>query len=165
MNWLQKIAQTREDDEGWVPDASGRTYWGSQGSGCLFFRKHPQSGFQILITKRGAGVDEPNTWGTTGGAVPPGQDLFEMAKEETIEELGSFPSDYKVVNEWTYKAEGGTFTYTNYIIEVFNLQWMDTWKGVSGSLEVSDARWVSLDEVSQYDLHFGLSALLNAIKF
>lgn len=162
MNWLQKICQDRPDDEGWVPDASGEVFWGSQASGILFVRNHPELGFQILITLRGPEVHHPNTWGTVGGAVPPGRDLFEVAIEETKEELGSMPSRYQVKNEWTYKAEDGTFTYTNYVVESLDPQWMDNWE--SNNPEVSDAVWVSPDEAHQYDLHFGLSALLNAIE-
>ena len=81
-----------EDDEGFVEDESGRTFWGSQGAGCLFVRNHPEDGRQLLVVLRSSGVEEPNTWGTTGGAVPNGEtDLFSSALRETAEEVGSVP--------------------------------------------------------------------------
>jgi len=164
MNWLQKTFQIHEEDEGWVEDESGQTFWGSRGSGCLFVRNHPKLGFQVLLTRRGPGVAEPYTWGGTGGAVPQGEhDLFLSALRESEEEIGSLPQDYKVLDEWTWQAEGGTFTYTTFIIEVFDFNWLLGQWDQPENQEVMDVYWVPINKVSSYDLHFGITDLMNAI--
>ena len=166
MVWLQKIStpmaktsQVHEDDEGFVDDPSGRTFWGSRGSGTLFVRINPTLGPQVLAVQRSSRVEEPYTWGTSGGAVPKGEtDLLASAIRETTEELGSFPSHYNMLKTYSWSQPGGSFTYTTYIMQV-----MDEWTPRNFNYEVSAARWVSIEDARQLDLHFGLSDLLDSL--
>ena len=156
-----------EDDEGFVEDESGRTFWGSQGAGCLFVRNHPEEGWQLLAVLRSApfwderteswqSVEEPNTWGTTGGAVPKGAtDLLSSALRETAEEVGSVPP-HRPVTSYVWRAPWGSFTYTTFILECTDPNWTPTdfiW-------EAADAKWVTLEDARSLPLHFGLADLL-----
>ena len=144
-------------DEGFVQDESGHEFWGSKGSGCLFVRNHPDEGPQLLAVLRSPHVEEPNTWGTTGGAVPKGEtNDFASALRETQEEVGSVPQ-YKPVRKYVWKATGGTFTYTTFILECLDMDWLPH----TFNWEATAARWVSLEEAPSLDLHFGLSAILD----
>ena len=143
-------------DEGFVEDESGHAFWGSKGSGILFVRNHPDEGQQLLAVKRSPAVEEPSTWGTTGGAVPKGEsNEFASAIRETREEIGSTPS-YEPVTKYVWKAPGGTFTYTTFVLECTDMDWLPT----VFNWEADDAKWVSFDEAATLDLHFGLAALL-----
>ena len=103
-------------------------------------------------------VEEPETWGTSGGAVRPDEDPFQSALRETIEEIGSIPS-YRKVSEYIWQS-GGNFKYTTYILEATDLNW----EPKNFNWEVDDAKWISFDHASNMNLHFGLESLLNAKK-
>jgi 8-oxo-dGTP pyrophosphatase MutT (NUDIX family) len=105
-------------------------------------------------------VEEPDTWGTTGGAVPRGEtNDFASAVRETREEVGSIPR-YRPVRQYVWKAPApGTFQYTTFILECLDPDWLPD----AFNWEAQDARWVSLDEAASLDLHFGLSDLLNKL--
>lgn len=160
---ISRIAAHTREDDGWVHDeGAGRTFWGSEGSGILFVRHHPVHGVQILVTLR-VNVDESGTWGTLGGAVPRGQDSFMSALQEAEEEVGSLPP-FRRVTEQVYES-GGSFRYTNYVLECLDLHWLPTGFMEQGELdrEVGAAEWVTLEEAFTLPLHFGLEALLGAV--
>jgi 8-oxo-dGTP pyrophosphatase MutT (NUDIX family) len=130
--------------------------WGNAGSGILF-----TTGNRILLLHRSPHVLEPETWGIPGGAVPQSDggsfmDFYESAKKETQEELGSLPP-HRVVDEYVYEEEG--FIYTTYIAKVSD-ETADSLHPVF-NWENDDYAWVSLDELGDYDLHFGVLELLN----
>lgn len=147
-------------DEGFVPDESGHEFWGSRGSGLLFVRDHPEEGGQLLAVHRSSSVEEPDTWGTTGGAVPRGEtNDFASAVRETREEIGSIPR-YRPVRQYVWKAPApGTFQYTTFILECLDMDWLPD----AFNWEAQDARWVTLDKAASLDLHFGLADLLNKL--
>lgn len=152
MNWFKRLAA----DYGYVTDSSGRVFWGKQGSGCVFVRNHPKQGRQILLVLRSPDVEQPNTWGTTGGALPVGEtDLFLSAIRETIEEIGLIPP-FKKIGEYKWKAPNGTFTYTTFILEIDDMNWTP----MDFNWEVSDAVWVNAQELPEFDLHFGMESIL-----
>ena len=148
-----------EDDEGPVEDESGRTFWGSQGAGCLFVRNHPEDGWQLLAVLRSPDVEEPNTWGTTGGAVPKGEaDLLSSALRETVEEVGSVPP-HRPVTSYVWRVPGGSFTYTTFILECTDPDWTPT----DFNWEAAGAEWVTPEKARSLPLHFGLADLLGAL--
>jgi 8-oxo-dGTP pyrophosphatase MutT (NUDIX family) len=136
---------------------SGR--WGNAGSGILF-----TTGDRILLLKRSPEVEEPRTWGIPGGAVPQTRDgdfmdAYESAKRETQEEIGTLPA-HNCIDEYVYEEEG--FRYTTFICEVTEdeaeaLRPVFNW-------ENEDYAWVNLDELGDYDLHFGVLELLNHVN-
>lgn len=146
--------------DGWFEDENGEVYWGTKASGILFVRRHPVDGWQLLVTLRSDVVEEPNTWGVTGGSIPDEDtDSFESAQRETVEEIGTFPSLYRVIDEYVWQAPNGTFTYTTYIVEVLDPSWGE----FDFNWEVSDAQWVSLENAHQLELHPGVHELLGSM--
>jgi 8-oxo-dGTP pyrophosphatase MutT (NUDIX family) len=156
---VNKVAQYEDDET--FEDVDGTVYWGSRASGVLFVRNHPTFGWQLLVTLRSRHVDyEPNTWGVTGGAIPEYEDdSFMSAMRETTEEIGSVPHNYRLIDEYTWQAPNGTFTYTTYIVEVLDLSWED----YRFNWEVSDAMWVTLENAQQLDLHPGFSEMISTM--
>ena len=153
---LEKWIKQAFENE-WFDDENGQTYWGRRASGVLFTRNHPNFGWQLLATKRSLDVEEPNTWGVTGGAIPAHEDdSFASAMRETMEEIGTVPQNYRLIDEYVWQAPNGTFTYTTYIVEVLDLAWED----YQFNWEVTDAKWVSIEDAHQLDLHPGFSELL-----
>lgn len=162
MNWLEKISQ----DYGFVEDESGQTFWGKQGSGCLFVRDHPEYGRQVLLMLRSPHVEDPETWGIPGGAVKVGhEDPLTSALEESYEECGSLPDSieklrHRVIQHHVWRVPNGSFTYTTFIIQVDNLEWEPT----ELNWESSDFDWLTANEVRGLDdLHFGVDNLLEEI--
>ena len=158
--WTVKYAQIHSEDEGYVQDESGRKFWGSKGAGCLFIRNHPKFGPQLLTVLRSEEVEEPNTWGISGGAVIPGQDDYQTAIRESKEELGSLPRNFRRVNQYVWQNPGGSFTFTTYILEVLppDLDWTPN----SFNREVAGIKWISLSDAQTIpNLHFGLEDTLN----
>jgi 8-oxo-dGTP pyrophosphatase MutT (NUDIX family) len=136
---------------------SGR--WGNAGSGILF-----TTGKRILLLHRSSEVTEPGTWGIPGGAIPQtpegeSMDAYESAKKETGEEIGRLPS-FKVIDVYDYEEED--FWYTTFIAEVTEKE-ADHIHPVLNP-EHDDYAWVTLDELGDYDLHFGVLELLNHVN-
>jgi len=153
--WLK-----RAFPDGYFRDTNNEVYWGRHARGILFVRNHPDEGWQLLVTLRSGNVEQPNTWGITVGAIADeNDDSFESAKKETMEEIGSFPSKYRLINEYTWKAPNGTFTYTTYMVEVLD----PTWEDYEFNWEVDDARWVSMENASQLNLHPGFAEMLGSM--
>ena len=136
---------------------SGR--WGNAGSGILF-----TTGDRILLLKRSPYVEEPGTWGIPGGAIPHTSDgelldAYESAKRETQEEIGTILA-HTVIDEYVYEEH--EFLYTTFIAEV-DPDDADNLSPVF-DYENDDYAWVSLDELEDYDLHFGVLELLNHVN-
>jgi 8-oxo-dGTP pyrophosphatase MutT (NUDIX family) len=133
-------------DEGMVGDK-----WGSRGSGILYVYND-----EILLLKRSPYVLEPNTWGIPGGAVPKDKDGnfksdWESAAKESEEETGYSP-ERNVIG--TYVFTDKSFIYTTYFVKVNekftpSLNW-----------ESSDFAWININDVTDYQLHYGVISLL-----
>ena len=146
--------RSRYEDEGFVGD-----FWGARGAGVLFQADESK---RILLLKRSWEVEQPDTWGIPGGAVPvdrttgEGKNLWKAAQTEAREETGwaggASPRGYRV---WRDPAGSG-FTFTTFLVRVLlefepELNW-----------ESEDYVWVSPDVARSWDdLHFGVEWLLN----
>lgn len=60
-------------------------FWGKQGAGCLPISR---STGRILMAHRSPYVEQPNTWGTWGGAIDGNEDPLKAALREFEEEAG-----------------------------------------------------------------------------
>lgn len=126
-------------------------FWGTQGAGCLFFAR---STGRFLVNHRSASVEQPNTWGTWGGAIDPNEDPEDAVLREAREEAGfKGKADATLV----YEFVKGTFRYSNFILiinEEFTprLDW-----------ESQGYKWCEFGKWPQ-PLHFGLKALLDNSK-
>jgi len=92
-------------------DALEKTgFWGKQGAGCIFYA---QDTGRFCIAHRSRRVQEPNTWGTWGGAIDNGEDPAAAVKREVAEEAG-YTGPVKLVHLWTFKHQSG-FQYHNFL--------------------------------------------------
>lgn len=125
-------------------------FWGRAGTGSIFLS---QDTGLIGIAHRSSQVEQPNTWGTVGGAIDQGHDPATTAIKEAFEELHyrKRPLDYL---RHLDQFQSGTFRYTTYLYVVerqFNavLNW-----------ESQDFQWFQFGKWPS-PLHFGLIATLS----
>ncbi len=128
--------------------------WGREAAGVLFLTtsKPPK----LLLALRSGEVLEPGTWGVVGGKVEPGEDPFEAALREAIEELGDIPIDGLMVGSYEYVEPN--FKYTTFLVQVPEFPVQD----IELNWENDDVWWFAIDELDANDeeLHFGLRDLL-----
>jgi len=126
-------------------------FWGKQGAGVIFYAADTG---RYLLAHRSQHIEEPNTWGTWGGALDEGETPREAAEREVREEAG-YHGDFDLEELWVYKHPSG-FRYTNFLAIVPTefepqLDW-----------ETQGFEWVEPGKWPE-PMHFGLKALLNAV--
>lgn len=124
-------------------------FWGKRGAGCLFLAMDTG---HICIAHRSGDVEQPNTWGTWGGAIDSGESPEVAVQREAREEAG-YNGKMKLIPLYVFKHSSG-FTYYNYLALVEKefkptLDW-----------ETQGFRWVKYGQWPK-PLHQGLTLLLN----
>lgn len=135
-------------------------YWGRAGSGILFVTEtKPRS---ILLFKRSGAVEQPGTWGITGGARPVDSDTGKMkgawqsAKDETKEETGGLPPGTKsYVHVVTFRDKA--FRFDTFVVMVPEAA--KNWRPRL-NWESDDHGWFTEDALP-HPLHFGIKYLLS----
>lgn len=95
-------------------DALAKTgFWGKQAAGCIFLARDTG---RYLIAHRSPYVQEPNTWGTWGGAIDSGENPEAALRREIGEEAG-YHGPLLLKHLWTFKHSSG-FQYHNYLAVV-----------------------------------------------
>ncbi|WP_066477864.1 MULTISPECIES: NUDIX domain-containing protein [unclassified Sphingomonas] len=122
-------------------------FFGAQASGCIFMAR---STGRFLMVRRSAMVDQPNSWGTVGGAHHADEDPISSALREAREEIG-YAGCAEMVDLYDFTQD--TFTYRNFLAVVERefqpaLNW-----------ECASAIWVDYG-CWPHPLHFGLATLL-----
>lgn len=129
--------------------------WGREAAGVLFITSEQRP--QVLLSLRSAEVLEPGTWGVVGGRVDPGEDTFEAALREALEELGDVPVDGLLVAKYEFVEPD--FLYTTFLVQVprFEVSPEDL------NWENDDVQWFRLDQLegTTKPLHFGVVDLLS----
>jgi 8-oxo-dGTP pyrophosphatase MutT (NUDIX family) len=144
---LQDLFENDKDGEHFA--ALRKTgFFGAAGAGCVIFAKDTR---RFLIAHRSRAVEQPNTFGTWGGAIDSGENPVEAVKREVREETG-YNSDFKIDPLFVFKKEN--FRYYNYLVTVDHeftprLDW-----------ENQGYKWCEFDKWPS-PLHFGLVSLLN----
>ena len=144
-----------ENDEEHQKELDRTGFWGKAGAGCLIFAK---SSRRFLIGYRSTYVEQPNTWGTFGGAIDQNEMPLKAAIREAVEETGLMLND--IIDSqlvFTFKHDSG-FKYFNYIVIVEHeftpkLNW-----------ENSKAEWFDCDQFPTPP-HFGLTSLITSSGF
>lgn len=132
-------------------------FWGRRAAGCIVFA---QETGRILLAHRSRAVLEPNTWGTWGGAVDPGETPADTARREATEECGlPAASLLQMIPSFVFRHESG-FEYHNHIAVV-----SQEFTPVLG-WETQGWLWVAPDDLGNQlapeDLHPGLQALIDS---
>jgi len=141
MSWLKKTAKR-----------PGRM---KRGAGILFVRNHPELGSQILLLLRSPRSKHGNTWGVPGGKSEPGESLHGTAIRETIEEAGEVPA-HRAIGSHDYSDPEGHLRFRTFIYKLLDADWEPTL-----NWEHSDAKWFSLQEAGELDLHFCIKQLVD----
>lgn len=128
-------------------------FWGRQAAGCVIVARDTG---RVLLPHRSENVLEPNTWGTWGGAIDPGEDPAAAVHREVTEEAG-YPGQVDLHPAWTFQHPSG-FCYHNFIAAVDHefepkLNW-----------ETQAHQWVQPGQWPR-PLHPGLKALINRPEF
>jgi len=132
----------------------GQDFWGDKGAGILpMFIYNGKAEF--LVGLRGPECNEPGTWGVWGGMIESGEKPAVAAKREFEEESG-YTGKIKLVPSYVFKTKG--FEYYNFLGIVPKKFEPDLSDALAW--ETTEARWVTLDEMSKLKLHFGLKSLI-----
>lgn len=148
------------------------TFWGKFASGILIICLEDQT---ALLFKRAQWVEEPGTWGNTGGAIgggfysdehgeesPDEQIFLENAQRETEQEAGSLPANMELLDTIEYRS--GSFIYKTFVYNI-SLEEKEKWTPtISFSDDENvDRQWFPMNELPS-ELHFGIKHILNNSK-
>lgn len=142
---LEKLLENYDDLHRQALDATG--FWGKQGAGCIVMAKDTG---RLLIAHRSAHVEQPNTWGTWGGAIDPGENPKQAAGREVKEEMGYHG---RIAPIAMYVFKSGTFQYHNFLVIV------DTEFEPELNWENQGYEWVEFGDWPE-PMHFGLKSFL-----
>lgn len=144
-----KIRELLESDEEHQAALRQTGFWGRQGAGCIILAADT---CRICLPHRSEDVEEPETWGTWGGAIDSGENPMIAAQREVVEEAG-YSGAMKMVPLFVFRHKS-EFTYHNFLAIVEHefspiLNW-----------ETQGFRWVEFGKWPR-PLHPGLKSLLS----
>jgi 8-oxo-dGTP pyrophosphatase MutT (NUDIX family) len=124
-------------------------FWGRAAAGCLI--QACDTG-RILIPHRSEHCQQPNTWGTWGGAIDSGESPQDAVLRELAEEAG-FAAPEEIIPLYVFEHRSG-FRYYNFLVMVAaefepNINW-----------ETQAFDWFEYGDWPE-PAHFGLTALLS----
>jgi len=143
----------REDDIEHGEALAQTGFWGRAGAGVLF--QALDTG-RILFAHRSDEVEEPNTWGTWGGAIDENENPMSAAAREAQEETGVVSDPRNIIPMYVFKHPSG-FQYFNFLVIISTefepqLNW-----------ESQGFAWFDFGEWPK-PLHHGTADLLNDQK-
>jgi 8-oxo-dGTP pyrophosphatase MutT (NUDIX family) len=103
-----------ESDEDHAKALARTGFWGARGSGCVFLAKDTK---RFLLAHRSRSVEQPDTWGTWGGAIDSHENPETAALREAEEESG-YSGQIKMLPLYVFNAlRGGkvVFQYHNFL--------------------------------------------------
>ena len=151
MNTLNRILLRLEagsDDDKHQEALDETGFWGKAAAGGLFLARDTG---RFLVSHRSKHVQEPNTWGTFGGAMDQGETPKAAAKREMVEET-KYKGEADIFPLYVFKHSSG-FRYYNFLMVVDKefkpkLDW-----------ENQGYRWVAFGEWPK-PMHPGLKKLI-----
>lgn len=145
---MRAVEFLKENDAEHRRELERTGFWGKQGAGCIILAKDTK---RICLPHRSSYVEQPDTWGTWGGAIDSGEDPKVSAIRELREEAG-YNGKLELIPLYVFKHPSG-FTYYNFLALVEEefapkLDW-----------ETQGYRWVKYGDWP-HPLHNGLKLLL-----
>ena len=146
---MRAVEFIKENDAEHRAELNRTGFWGKQGAGCIILAKDTK---RICIPHRSSYVEQPDTWGTWGGAIDSGEDPKVAAIRELREEAG-YNGKLELIPLFVFRHSSG-FTYYNFLALVEKefapkLDW-----------ETQGYRWVKYGDWPE-PLHNGLKLLLS----
>lgn len=146
-----RLRQLFENDEEHAQALKDTNYWGKAGAGAII--KAKDTG-RILLPLRSSLVEQPNTWGTWGGAIDNGENPKDATLREIEEEAGYDGEILSIEHLTTFKDK--SFKYDTFLVLVprefeAKLDW-----------ENSRAEWFDLNDLPT-PLHFGLKYVFDHV--
>jgi 8-oxo-dGTP pyrophosphatase MutT (NUDIX family) len=129
-------------------------FWGRRGAGSLIMARTTG---RMLIQLRSENVEEPNSWGTWGGAIDSELSPEDAALNEFEEETGvSSNTIREIIPLYVFKHPSG-FEYHNFLIVVDDE--FTPRPNQANEWEIDGFKWFKFGQFPK-PLHFGLKALL-----
>lgn len=146
---IHELLNLYENDTEHKSELDKTGFWGKQGAGCIILA---QDTGRFCIAHRSKDVEQPNTWGTWGGAMDSGETPIAAAHRELHEEAG-YSGPAKFVPLYVFSHPSG-FRYSNFLAIVPTeftptLDW-----------ETQGYKWVKFGNWPQ-PIHFGMQSLLS----
>jgi len=110
----------------------------------------------MLLVRRSSWVHEPGTWGIPGGKIDPGEDAWQAARREVIEELGAPPPGPRAVMDRVVVRLSPDFAYTTFFVHVEDCE---GWRPRLND-EHTSWGWFTRRQAARLELHPGLESLL-----
>jgi ADP-ribose pyrophosphatase YjhB (NUDIX family) len=123
----------------------------SIGVGGVLFNSHRQ----VLLIKRNQ-APAMGLWSIPGGKLEPGESLVESCRREFQEETGLEVKIKSIVAVVDRRIEGFHYVIVDFLAELLDV---NHFIPVAQS-DVSEAKWIGLDEISQYPLVNGLAEII-----
>ena len=152
---LSYLMEPFNDREKHMEALQNTGFWGEQGAGCLILA---QNTGRFLVALRSAFCQQPQTYGTIGGAIDTGESPIDAMRREVMEECGYLGEiiDIKPLYLFSKETRAGTlFNYHNFVVLIeHEFVAHEHW-------ETEQFLWVTYEELaSLHPKHFGLEELL-----
>ena len=150
---LRRPLGPRDPGDAWVEGEHGR-FWGRFGSAGLLVHDADKG---VLLQHRAMWSDKGGTWGLPGGALHQGEGAVEGALREANEEAAVPPASVRVL--FTSVFDVGYWSYTTVAAQV-----IEPFEPAISDPESLELKWVSLEGVSDKELHPGFAAAWPALR-
>jgi ADP-ribose pyrophosphatase YjhB (NUDIX family) len=123
----------------------------SIGVGGVLFNSHQQ----VLLIKRNQ-APAKGLWSLPGGRLEPGETLVACCRREFYEETSLVVNVKHIVAVVERRLEGFHYVIIDYVVQL-----VDENKSMpKAQSDVADAKWISLDDLSHYDVVNGLTDII-----
>jgi 8-oxo-dGTP diphosphatase len=143
--------QFRRSGDGFMRCSDGHVRWGVFGAAGVVFVASVADDPTVMLQLRSGFAHEGGTWSCAGGALDEGETALEGALREASEEVGSVPSDHRVLGQYVFEP-ATDWSYTTVVVEV------DQHFGGSMNFETDAVAWVPVADVDERPLHAGFLA-------
>lgn len=139
----------------------GKSYWYSRGIVCIsyIFATDKDDNLYVLANKRGSGVSDTNKWNCPCGHLDFDESCKDCAIRETFEETGVDISKCRLqlytINDKDFDSSDQSISF-HYYVNITNktIDELIPNKSHMETNEVSEAKWINVDEIDNYDWAF-----------